>query len=490
MESLLSSEASALSKGCKEVHDQALPSLTPSACRYAAAGTHALHHLLTAIAAGRVTAVDLRKAVAAKSRSQAACVTSSSSVASSSPTKNHIADSHRAVHVHHSIRPQSESLGVVPSGWTCAECCSLELPPPQVHEFYLQHDCLGAEAAEAAEVESVVHAVVYDEQRLLRCFALLNFHPSHVLHLCFWAASRTLLSHPNACEFNASLFFRLFAAVFPASDARQLSQTLTAPRVAGEGTTPATNQAAAAAEYLHDVLVIPFLLWWKSLLGGLSNSQEALSGEEAAMSMDGGKRTGRCVHVSDLHKKAEKKRRRGDDAANGSHRGRRARLTTWQAVLSLIIEKKREACENACAENDGAAKDSKSLSSVLFPPWKSSESTANEQLDDWYMTLADGGLSRHPKESSFLRELASLQHAREHLTLKCVFSGPASKDHDSKVSNTADFSTLSPNSRLKSRASVGGSAEGRFMHVPHDRISSWIAWALHRHELLAASSGH
>ncbi|KAL8451915.1 hypothetical protein Emag_002567 [Eimeria magna] len=555
MEPLLSSEAASLSKSCEEVRDQqASPSVAPLECRHAVAGTHALHHLLTAIAYGRVTAVDLRKALAAKSRNHSTCATSSSTVASSCLSDRHAPSSHSAVYVHHSKTGQSEassSSGLISSGWTCAERCSCRaarlprpclrldnvienlhrqcdkhgrrmvwaaasagevfcrpiksffarravcafqrnLSSPHTHEFPLQNDFLGAEAAEAAEAESLVHAVVYDEQQLLRCLALLNFQPSHILHLCFWAASRTLLGQPDACGFHAPLFFRLLAAVFPVADAWGPSQTLTAQRIAIGDAAPAVDHSTAAAEYVHHILVIPFLLWWKSLLLGLSDRQEAISREEAARSRDGGKRTKRCADAAELQKKTRKKGRKG--VAHGSHRGRRARLKMWQEVLHAIIEKKRETCENAFAEDAETAKASKTLCSLLFPPWKSSDRTANEQLDDWCMTLADGQLSGHPKESRFLRSLASLEHAREHLTLKCIFSGPAIKDLDSNVSGarllTADLSTFSPRSPLEPRASGGEPAEGRVLHVPHDRTSSWISWVLHRHELLTASLVH
>ncbi|KAL8436140.1 hypothetical protein ACSSS7_001954 [Eimeria intestinalis] len=367
-----------------------------------------------------------------------------------------------------------------------------ELSASQTHAFHFKHDWLWAEAAEAANVENVVHAVEYDEQRLQRCFALLNFQPSHVFHLCFWAASRTLLSQPDACGFNASLFFHLLAAAFPAADDRQPSQPLATRRGASAVASPAaTDQATAAAEYLHQALVMPFLLWWRSLLVGPSNSQEALSDEEAA-SKDGAKRRKRYVFdASEMQNNAKKKRRKGD--GNGSRRGRRARLTTWQAVLSAIVEKKTEACAPACAEKVGAAKNSKTLCSVLFPQWKSSYREEIDLLDEWCMTLADGELSRHPKKPSFLQDLASLEDARKYLTLKCSFFGGSPTSYSSKNPNarspTSDFSTFFRNSCFEPQIYGGESAESSVVHVPHDRIAFWISWVLHRHEILASSSG-
>ncbi|KAL8428041.1 hypothetical protein Efla_006947 [Eimeria flavescens] len=445
---------------------------------------HALHHLLLRIASGGVTAVDLQRAIAAKRLRR-----------QPSPPRSGVCtpeggDGRGAASPPASVEP--------PTACCCRAACSVAVQLERVMrnlecmcdshgrlmhagsssagEFFCrplaaffarralqQFQEASSHAADAACMRDRQQAlppswpaeeerggalnndvVVYDELRLLDNLRLLRLGLSHVLHLCFWAASRLSLSQPGSSSISLSSFFQLLHAAAFSADAWRPDK-------------------AAAAVYVQQVVAVPFLCWWEGLLA--ASSSPAAKGNSGSR----GSARKRPLHESAAAAAAaaaactEPQQLR---SARRSRHSRRFRVAAWEALLRQLVE--------------GSSGSVGALPACMHADMHADRSNASEALCSLLFARWDAEFSGRAEREGLPQELLVLQHARRCLKLKFVFVDAAKVtigfggEHDEE---TDFFSAASHQTDAR-----------REIHVRRECISLWFSWLLHRHRLLAAAA--
>lgn len=334
------------------------------------------------------------------------------------------------------------------------------------------------------------HHVLYDEEKLLDSLQLLNISPSHVIHLCFWAASRMLLSQTFRGALDPSPVLLLLEAAVPSVRSGFGWQRAHSGERAGLHTTAGSLRVAeaersAAMHYVKQAVAIPFLLWWNYLINELPDS-EACNGQERRFTKQHGALTNGQLEYAGSVGNGGKPRTR---SVLRSHSGRQSRVEAWQSLLSHIVS------QSAASGLDASSLDaslgattmpgeSGLLCSLLFPGRLDGE--PKERRRTTYRTPLE--CSKSVQSAECLSALASLLHVHEHLTIQFVFMGPTSfhraAEHDGQVS----FPDSCDKQGSVLERQVRSSPPAACVHVGHNDISAWLTWVLQRLVKLTAST--
>lgn len=500
------------------------------------AGIHALHRLLSAIADGRVTVRDLRKASIAKRRREAAhaqlpsksadnnATTGGAEQDKASPASESseakarclecacteermpslcfdrvlLTSSSLGMHIHREAAERRAFCGSL-EAFCCRKAIEdiTEMHPCMKHAdaspaAWLSDFLLGCKSAVMEECEETPQgcigdgqskrnapSLLYDEEKLFDCFQSLQSQPSEVIHLCFWAASRMVLSLPFRGACKAPFFLRLLESAAPVLRCNFHSDSARHATVKVRDT-PASRlregavRRAAAAQYVKQAVAFPFLAWWNSLFEELSGEENCSGGGDDAL----GSKVGQTLTVSRCSADRPFEGRRGKRPRDDLIDRRRSRLAMWRSVLSLIVSKNAKSNTIMCAGAEEVVPGgSELLCSLILPSWEGEAKTADGECK-----VAFGG--RYTEEApGLLQELRRLLHAQEHLKIQFVFQGP------SKTLNEALEEAHMCSPSCTPQASSCSAATLPTIYMGIGDISAWLSWVLYRQKLMNSQLG-